>query len=390
MNPPILSESPPRRRLLEHLRPSRVDRYLLGEAARGFLAAGTILLIVLVGGAMADFLAKVARGTIPADLLFTLVGLRTIGSLPILLPLAALLGVLLAWSRLWRESEMAVLQASGLDVAGQLRPLVLFAGSLVLMQALFALWLGPAAERHAWSLREEASRSLLVAGLEPGRFVGLPGRDGVIHVGGMSADGTRFSRMFIETEHLDEEEEATRIDVITAARGFLYHDADGVGRHVALEEGFRVEGRLGSDDFRLMRFARNDIRLPDSAGEQDEGTLRRILPTRELLARRDEPMALAELHWRLAAPFAVPLLVLLALPLARTAPRDSRHARVLVALLAWLLYYNLLLVGRIWLGQGRLAPALGLWWVHLLAAAPILWWFWRSGRLPRRRTRGAR
>ena len=39
-------------------------------------------------------------------------------------------------------------------------------------------------------LLAEASRSLVVAGLEPGRFVELPGRDGVIYVGGMSADGT--------------------------------------------------------------------------------------------------------------------------------------------------------------------------------------------------------
>ena len=34
------------------------------------------------------------------------------------------------------------------------------------------------------------SRSLLVAGLEPGRFTELPGGGGVVYVGAMSNDGT--------------------------------------------------------------------------------------------------------------------------------------------------------------------------------------------------------
>ena len=79
-----------------------VDRYLLRELAGGFLAATAILLLVMVGGAVADLLSKIAKGRIPADLLFTLIGLRTVGTLTILMPLAVLLGVLQAYGRLWR------------------------------------------------------------------------------------------------------------------------------------------------------------------------------------------------------------------------------------------------------------------------------------------------
>ena len=103
-----------------------VDRYLVRELAAGFFAATAILLLVMVGGAVADLLAKIAKGRIPADLLFTLIGLRTLGTLTILMPLAVLLGVLQAYGRLWRDSEMAVLQSSGLGLDGLLRPLLLF------------------------------------------------------------------------------------------------------------------------------------------------------------------------------------------------------------------------------------------------------------------------
>ncbi len=363
-----------------------VDRYLLRELAVGFLAATAILLLVMVGGAVADLLAKIAKGRIPAELLFTLIGLRTIGTLTILMPLAVLLGVLSAYGRLWRDSEMAVLQSSGLDSTGLLRPLMLFVLPTMLVLAAISFWLAPASERLSQRLLTEASRSLIVAGLEPGRFVELPGRDGVIYVGEMSADGTQFKRMFIESERPDNEAGKTRIDVITATHGFLYHDADGEGRYIALQDGFRVEGKLGEDDFRLMRFVRNDIKLPDSAGDDDEAAQKRAAPTAVLLRGGDDPVMMSELHWRLAAPLSVLVLGLLALPLSRTSPREPRYARMLLALLAWLVYYNGLLLGRAWIGQGKLAAGFGLWWVYVPALAIAAWLIWSSERLkaPRR------
>jgi len=362
-----------------------VDRYLLRELAGGFLAATAILLLVMVGGAVADLLSKIAKGRIPADLLFTLIGLRTVGTLTILMPLAVLLGVLQAYGRLWRDSEMAVLQSSGLDLPGLLRPLALFMLPTMFLLGAVSFWLGPAADRLAARLLTEANRSLIVAGLEPGRFVELPGRDGVIYVGEMSADGSQFKRMFIESERLDTKVGKTRIDVITATHGFLYHDAD-EGRYIALQDGFRVEGKLGEDDYRLMRFARNDIKLPDSVGDDSEAAQKRSAPTATLLAASDDPLMNSELHWRLAAPLSVLVLGLLALPLSRTSPREPRYARMLLALLAWLVYYNGLLLGRAWIGQGKLAAGFGLWWVYVPALAIAAWLIWSSERLkaPRR------
>ncbi len=379
--PPILSQSPATRLAAWRPRLRIIDRYLLREVALSVLAASLILLLVTIGGAVADMLAKVARGRIPADLLFTLIGLRSIGSLTILLPLAVLVGVLLGYGRLWRDSEMAVLQSSGVDAQDLLRPLAWFALPMTAVLAVLAFWLAPASDRLAQSLLQEASRSLIVAGLEPGRFVDLPGRNGVIYVGEMSADGTRFKRMFIESERPDKDSGKTRIDVITATHGHLYHDADGVGRYIALEDGFRVEGTLGQDDYRLMRFERNDIKLPDGEASVNETASKRAAPTRVLLAS-DDPIMRAELHWRLAAPMSAIVLALLALPLAKSSPREPRYARLLIALLAWLVYYNLLVLGRTWISAGKLASGFGLWWVYLPMLALAAWMIWNGQRVP--------
>ena len=361
-----------------------VDRYLVRELLVSFLAAVAILLLVTVGATVADLLAKIARGRVAADLLLALIGLRTVDSLTLLVPMALFLAVQLAYGRLYRESEMAVFAASGLPVTGLVRPLLLLAVPMTFAMALISFWLAPAAVRQAQALQEEASRSLIVAGLEPGRFVELLNNDGVMYVDSMNADGTKFQKMFVASERTDAEAGHINLNVITAADGELYHDANGAERYLGLNDGFRVEGVLGQDNYRLMRYARNDVKLTDTETDTNADSVKRSAPTRDLLASNDLVQR-TEFQWRLAAPLSVLVLVLLALPLAKSSPREPRYARLLIALLAWVIYYNCLAIGRSKLSQGVFDPRIGFWWVQVPTALIALFLLWRSQRLPRPR-----
>jgi lipopolysaccharide export system permease protein len=346
--------------------PRIVDRYLVRELLGSFFAVGAVLFVILLGGTLAGTLDRVARGKIPATLLISQIGLRSVEFLPVMLPLAVFLAVLLAYGRLYRDSEMAVLSASGLTTRGLLRPVAWVALPLVGVLVAVAFWLGPAALRLSDAMIDSASRSLLVVGLEAGRFVELPGGQGVVYVGSMAADGTRFQRLFVANE------KERRVDITTAERGELYQDRDNAERYLALHDGFRVEGELGKPDFRTMRFDRNDIRLPDAQEDSDRAATRRSSPFALLAART--PADLAELHWRLGLPLSALVLAVLAVPLARAQPREPRYGKALVAVLAYVVYSNLLALGRVWLADGTLPPSLGLWWVHAggLAIALIL------------------
>ncbi|ANB19206.1 LPS export ABC transporter permease LptF [Dokdonella koreensis] len=361
-----------------------IDRYLLRELAQSFAAVSVILLLITVGSTVADLLNRVARGRAPADLLFVLIGLRTVDGLTVLLPLAIFLGVLMAYGRLWRDSEMAVLSASGLDLRGLVRPLLLLAGPAMLVLGLVSFWLAPASVRLADRLLDDANRSMIVAGLEPGKFVSLPGTDGVIYVAGMSEDGRRFQRLFVATERGDEDDGQRRIDIITAPSGEMYHDADGEGRYLALMDGFRVEGRVGADDYRLMRFARNDVKLPSGEADQGSDKSKRSAPTAQLWSS-DDLVQRVELHWRLASPLSALVLTLLALPLARSNPREPRYARLLIAVLCYFIYANAIVLGRAWMVAGKLSTAVGYWWIYLatIAIAGVLVWRGQQLRRPR-------
>jgi lipopolysaccharide export system permease protein len=355
----------------------RIDRYVLRELAGAFVACVVVLVLVSLSGIVADLLGKIARGKVPAALLLSQLGLRGLDILPLLLPLALFLGVLLAYGRLYRDSEMAVLASAGLGIRRLSRPLWWLAVPTALLVGLTSLWLAPAALRTSKAMIDAANRSLLVAGLEPGRFVEIPGRQSVVYLAEMEPDGSRFRRLFVHSE------KDGRIDVVTASAGELYQESQGEERYLSLSDGFRVEGELGKDAFRIMRFKRNDIRVPDS--EQSESGRREERSSTIALIESELPADRAELHWRIGLPLATLVLVLLALPLARTPPRSARYGRLLVALLSYVVYLNLLALGRAWIAEGSMPAMLGLWWVHVPAVAIALWMLWKDERLPRPR-----
>lgn len=352
----------------------KLDRYLSAEFARAVVAALVVLGMVSLGGLFADLIGEMARGKLPPALLLSQLGLRLLGYLPMILPLALLLGLLLAVGRLYRDSEMYVLAAVGVGPARVLRPLAGVVLPVLLVIAGCSLWLGPWANRLARGMVIEANKNLLVAGLEPGRFTPLS-NGGVAYAGEMSNDGTKLARVFLFRER------GERIDVATARSGELYRDHG--ARVLALLDGFRVEGpAAGPDlDYRLMRYRRNEMELP-TADDTRQLNDPELLPTPALLGN-PAPAAQAELHWRIAPPLLALALGLLAVPLARSGPRQSRYGAMLLAFLAYLVSLFLLVLGTQWLAEGRIPAAAGLWWLLLPLLALAAWLYARDGRLAR-------
>lgn len=353
-----------------------LQRYLVRQLAASTAAAVVVLLLVGLGGVFADLVSEIARGRVPAPLLFSQLGLRIVGYLPLVLPLGLFIGLLMGLSRLYRDSEMAVLAALGVGPRELLVPLLSVALPVVVLVGACSLWLAPLAERTAREAVDEANRSFLVAGLDAGRFVELPGGRGVVFVGELSPDGRRFSRLFVQMQR------GERVDVVTAVEGELFLDAG--GRFLRLHDGFRAEGQPGQRDFRLQRFELNELRLPDPESSNRNPLAGR--PTPELLSPTATPRARAEFHYRLGVPLFTLALVLLALPLSRSPPRQSRHGRLIVAVLTYAFGTNLLLLGKAWLGSGQVPLAAGLWWLHLPLFLLAVWLLWREGRPARRRT----
>lgn len=350
----------------------KLDRYLLSDFTQSFLATLLVLLVVSVGGVLVDLLGRIADGQIPASLLLGQLGLQFVVYLPIILPLALMLGLSLAVGRLYRDSEMAVLNAIGVGPRRLLRPVLMLVLPVVAVVALCSLWLGPLADRTAEKMLDAANRSVVLAGLEPGKFITLSG-GGVVYVSSLGEKGGTLGRVFLQRG------KDNGLEVVSAARGQMFLEGDR-RRILRLEDGHQVEGPSGDAlDYRLMRFAANEIALPDrEAARQDNDP--ELLPTLALLGD-GRPEAVAQIHARLAPPLLALALALLAVPLSRSPPRQQRYGRMILAFLAYLIGINTMFVGTRWLADGSLPQALGLWWLTLPALAGAVWLYLRDGRM---------
>ncbi|WP_140719854.1 LPS export ABC transporter permease LptF [Pseudomonas sp. Hp2] len=356
----------------------KLDRYLLSDFTQSFLATLIVLLVVSVGGVLVDILGKIADGGIPARLLLSQLGLQFVSYLPLILPLALMLGLLLALARLYRDSEMAVLTSIGVGPRRLLRPILMLVLPLVLVTGLCSLWLGPWASATSARMIEDANRSVVIAGLEPGQFTSLSG-GGVVYLNTVSQDGKQLGKVFMQRE------KDGRLDVVTAERGEVYLEGRS-HRFLRLHDGYRVEGPAGEAglDYRLIRFAVSESALPDSAGSQDANDPE-IMSTPRLVAD-PRPEAKAQLHLRIAPPLLALAFALMTLPLSRSAPRQQRYGRMMLAFLGYVVGSNLSTIGARWIADGRIPAGAGLWWLTLPLLALAIWLYARDGRLGRPRS----
>ena len=91
----------------------------------------------------------------------------------------------------------------------------------------------------------------------------------------------------------------------------------------------------------------------------------RTLSTLTLLkAKADQMKYKAELAWRIGFPCMVLVLALLAVPLGKVNPRSGKFAKLIPAILIYVVYANFMFIGRDWLIQGKIPMWMGFWWLH--------------------------
>jgi lipopolysaccharide export system permease protein len=258
-----------------------------------------------------------------------------------------------------------------------LRPILMLVVPLVLLIGACSLWLGPWASATADKMVEDANRSVVIAGLEPGQFTPLSS-GGVVYLNTVSQDGKQLGKVFMQRE------KDGRLDVITADRGEVYLEGNG-RRFLRLRDGYRVEGPTNATDldYRLMRYETSESALPDSSATHDENDPE-VMSTARLIAD-PRPEAKAQLHLRIAPPLLALAFALMALPLSRSAPRQQRYGRMMLAFLGYVVGSNMSTIGARWIADGRIPAAAGLWWLTLPLLVLAIWLYARDGRMGRPR-----
>lgn len=348
-----------------------ISRYLKKEIAYTLFGVTFVLLLIFLSNQLVRYLKYAANGKIASNILLQLMGFEIPFLLALILPLGMYLGVIFTYSRLYVDNELRVMQASGLST----NRLFFITGSfgivIAIIVATLTLWVNPhiASAKNKLISKSMATENILDT-LIPGRFQVSPGDKRVLYVESISRNHKNANNIFIaeQKEHSDRE---TSWAILSAKEGHQIRDAK-KDRYVVATDGFRYEGTPGENAYKIIQFQKYAVRVIEQVmGLRHEP--QEMLPTNVLIQEyAKSPKNAAELQWRFAMPISALLLVLLAIPLSYTKPRQGRYSNIFPALLIYVVYMNLLFLTRDWISSKTISSSLGMWWVHGLLLSVIL------------------
>jgi len=350
-----------------------LQKYIFREWLWTFLAVTVVLLVVMIGVAFGELLSGIAGGRIPSGLLWILIVLKMPQVLATIVPLSVFISVIWGLGRFYRDQEMSVMRSSGFRWQMMLRPLFSLLIPVAAILLVLGLFVSPMAAQATQQKLIDAFRNAAEWGLQPGTFHVL--RDGklVLYVESVEKDGRTLRNVFIQLSQDDREQ------IWSAEKGYYWLDQNTGSHFLTLENGQVTEGGTETLDFAVMRFSRNDTKLPEQE-RQVKSQATEAKKSKDILFS-DKTENVVEIQWRIAPALAAIILGLLAIPLSHSAPKEGRGGRAVLGILAYMVYVNTLYMCRNWLLKGDMPIVVGLWWVHLLVLLIALAWLQRQGRM---------
>jgi len=340
---------------------------LLRELTGNALATFLVLLGIMLATQLVRLLSLAAGGAITSGSVVALLGFITVGFLPTLLSLTLFIAVLMTMSRAYRDSEMVVWFSGGLSLARWVKPVLMFALPVVLVIAAVALTLAPWASGKAEELRKMLDSRDDVSAVIPGVFRESRQADRVYFVEEVSGTTNRVGNVFVSATQNGK-------NSVTVAREGLQETAPNGDRFLVLLKGYRYEGEPGRADFRTFEFERYTVRIEAHEVARTIGT--KVMRTMELVEAA-QPIHLAELSWRVGLPVSALLLALMAIPLSFVNPRAGRSINLIVALLVYMTYVNMLSIIQVNIALSRVRAVPGIVIVHVVVALILLALFYR-------------
>ncbi|MCX7628452.1 MAG: LPS export ABC transporter permease LptF [Methylophilaceae bacterium] len=343
-------------------------RSLIQELFASALSSFLVLLGIMVAQRITYYLGLAARGGVASDIIGALLGFSVLRFLPLLLTLTLFVAVLMTLTRWHRDSEMVIWLTSGNSISALIRPLLSFSLPIIAIIALLSLFVTPWATLKGNEFRDQMESKDELSALSPGVFKESQNADRVYFVESFSALQNKVNNIFAQSiQH-------QKLGIIVAKEGSRVVEKNG-DTFLTLINGSRYEGKPGTPEFSIMQFERYTLRIQPAEAKQEPPSPK-SKSSQELLRERTSEGA-AELQWRLSMPISAFLLVLLAIPLSFVDPRAGRSANLIMALLVYIIYNNLLSILQSWVARDKLAAVIGLWPAHAVVLLLFVYLFYR-------------
>ncbi len=318
-----------------------------------------VLVTLVLTNLMIRVLGNAASGTAnPKDAL-VLIGLGMINYLPILLTASLFVSILMVLTRWYKDSEMVIWQSAGISLFRILRPILNFTIPLAVAIAALSIFVSPWASEQSATIKQRFQQRDDISMLAPGQFRESSGNNRVFFIESMNSETNVIKNIFVTDFGKD------RQLVAVAKEGFIQNKPDGE-KQLILETGRRYEGTPGNTDFRITEFEKYTVKLEDKVVDPIINGPR-TLPIWILL--QDLNLAhLGEILWRVGLPLMAFVFAIIAIPLSYMDPRRGRYTALIMAVLIYFTYSNLLKLMQAWVSTGKISFSIAWWLLHVLAA----------------------
>jgi lipopolysaccharide export system permease protein len=344
------------------------DSTLRKDLARTFGATLVIILTIVLTMMLIRTLGLAAGGKVSPQDVVLLLGYTALGHLPTILNLSLFIAVVATLGRMYRDSEMAIWFASGAGLSRFVRPVLRMSWPVLAVVVVLVVFVWPWGNRNSADLRERYEKRSDLSRVAPGQFQTWSDGSKVFFIDRGRDDAATGRNVFILSANGPDE------SVTSAKSGRL--ELQGDDRFLVLERGQRNDDNSASGEKTLSRFETYRVIAGDRVQNEVDNLPPKARPTLELL-RTPSAKFQGELAWRLGLVLGGGNLLLLALGLSATNPRRAGSWNLLFALLAFVVYFNLINLSQSWIANGRLTMGPALLAIHggaFVLALALIWW----------------
>jgi lipopolysaccharide export system permease protein len=361
-----------------------INRYLIREISRPLAAILGILVALFGSYSAAGFLSEAVNGLLPTDTVIELIGLKVLISLEVLIPVSLYISVVMAFGKLYGDSEFTAMFALRITPARVMAAVVTLAGCLAILVAGLSLVVRPWAYDKLHQLSRRAELALNVNAMAAGTFyIGQHGNR-VIFLAHRDGPNGPAQDVFVERWQADHTE------IIHARLAYPESQSNpNSGSDVYLSDAHIYE--IGHDDDHPDRIVGASALVVNPNGhDTTPPEYSSVAASTAQLAASSDTKDIAELQWRLSTPLSTLLLGMLGMPLSRAKPRQSRYEKFGTAILVYSGYYLLCTSARTWVQHGSVTAFPGIWWAPALLALFLAWSLFAPNLSFRRRRRRRR
>ncbi|WP_449104067.1 LPS export ABC transporter permease LptF [Pseudomonas veronii] len=339
-----------------------IERYIIAEIRRPVSIVIGILTFVFASYSAERYLTQAVNGTLAVQSVLEMVVYKVIIALEMLGPVALYASVAIALGRLYHDSEITAILASGASPLRLYRAVALIALPIAIAVTVLSVYGRPWAYTQTYRLEQQSRADLDVSHLLPQRF-------------NLNQDNGRMilaERIDHTTGNLenaliyDPGEGRSRVFRSSVARVV---DPNPTAPIVALTHGtsYSLEHNGSQDVINVF----NNLLLHLKPIEPEPDNKRKATST-GLLSVSPLPPDQAELQWRQTRGVSAVLLALLAVPLSRSAPRKGRFSTLLPIAMLFAVIFYASNICRTLVANTALPVMPGVWLVPLLMGMVLL------------------